>query len=248
MSKRSVSSVPPTAERLGSRRRTDSRMSKSGETHLARAEGESNVTRARTLPIERRQMAHLICPEVLRRSSLWDGMPGGDKEDPITAFKRAADALSAKRGIIDRIFSDDEVMITRSRRRTVVKTEATSSSHGRKLRDTMTMRSPPQSSGAERTSDELSSVLADLNLRVFPRDQTLLSSDDHPEVIQTIQGGLLRTISQLHHLGDRLSEWSPSSAWEEVEKLTQKLSEVSKRVAKRWSFVIFRPKSGRSRD
>ena len=38
-------------------------------------------------------------------------MDGGDKEDPITAFKRAADALSAKRGIIDRIVSEDEVMM-----------------------------------------------------------------------------------------------------------------------------------------
>ncbi|KAG2298665.1 hypothetical protein Bca52824_035137 [Brassica carinata] len=166
MSKRSGSSVPLTAERLGSKRRTNSPVSKSGGTHPACSECESNVTRARALPIERRQVAHLISPEVLRRSRLWDGMAGGDKEDPITAFKRAADALSAKRGIIDRIVSDDEVMITGSRRRTVVKTEATSSSHGRKLRDMTTMRSPPQSFGSERTSDELSSILADLNLRV----------------------------------------------------------------------------------
>ena len=54
------------------------------------------------------------------------------------------------------------------------------------------MRSPPQSSCTEQTPNGLSSVLADLNSKVFPRDETLLLSDDPPEVIQTIQGGLLR--------------------------------------------------------
>ncbi|KAL0716220.1 hypothetical protein Bca4012_065542 [Brassica carinata] len=180
-------------------------------THPARAEGESNVSRARALPIERH------------------GMACGDKEDPITAFKRAADALSAKRGITGGIVSDDEVVITGSRRKMMVKAEATSSSHGGTLRDRTIMRSLPQSSGAEQTPDGLSSLLADLNSKVFPRDQTLLSSDDPPEVIQTIQGGL----PWLHHLGDRLLGESPSLAREEVEKLTWQLfEEVSKRVAK----------------
>ncbi|KAG2314735.1 hypothetical protein Bca52824_017857 [Brassica carinata] len=111
----------------------------------------------------------------------------------------------------------------------MVKAEATSSSHGGTLRDRTIMRSLPQSSGAEQTPDGLSSLLADLNSKVFPRDQTLLSSDDPPEVIQTIQGGL----PWLHHLGDRLLGESPSLAREEVEKLTWQLfEEVSKRVAK----------------
>ncbi|KAG2328781.1 hypothetical protein Bca52824_011509 [Brassica carinata] len=191
MSKHSGSSVPLMAERLGSRRRKDSPLSKSGSssdphdesghkslapaplsyaspippldrfhlrprnglliveelpksdrkglafegTHPALAEGESNFTRAGALPIERRQVAHLISSEVLRRSRLWDGMAGGDKEDPITAFKRAADAPSAKRGIIGGIVSDDEVVITGSRRKMMVKAEATSSSHGKTLSD-----------------------------------------------------------------------------------------------------------------
>ncbi|KAG2307186.1 hypothetical protein Bca52824_026934 [Brassica carinata] len=184
-------------------------------------------------PIELRQVAYLISSEVLHRSRLWDGMAGGDKEDPITAFKRAADALSAKRGITGGIVSDDKVVITGSRRKMMVKAEATSSSHGRTLRDRTTTRSLPQSSSAEKTPDGLSSILADLNSKVFPRDQTLLSSVDPLEVIQTIQGGLLRTISKLHHLGDRLLKKIPSLAREEVEKLTRKLSEeVRKCVAK----------------
>ncbi|KAG2312185.1 hypothetical protein Bca52824_023742 [Brassica carinata] len=234
MSKRSGSSVPLTAERLGSRRRTNSPVSKSGSSSdphdesghrsLALAPlsyaspipplvdptlsvGEKDLeewrksyslpssvrgpillalrARATLLELDSRQMAHLISSEVLRRSRLWDGMAKGYKEDLITAFKRAADALSAIRGITGGIVSDDEVVITGSRRRMMVKAEATSSSHGRKLSDRTTMRSPPQSSGAEQTPDGLSSVLADLNSKVFPRDQTLLSSDDPSEVIQT---------------------------------------------------------------
>ncbi|KAG2328583.1 hypothetical protein Bca52824_011311 [Brassica carinata] len=100
-------------------------------THAARAEGESIVTRARALPIERRQVAHLISSEVLCRSRLWGA-------------------------------------------KMMVKAEATSSSHGRTLRDRTITRSLPQSSGAEQPPDGLSSVLADLNSKVFPRDQTLL--------------------------------------------------------------------------
>ncbi|KAG2330551.1 hypothetical protein Bca52824_001731 [Brassica carinata] len=156
MSKCSGSSVPITAERLKSRTRTDSPVSKSEETHPARAEGERNVTRARALPIERRQVAHLISPEVLCRSRLWDGMAGGYKDDPITAFKRATDALSAKRGITDGIVSDDEVVVTRTRSRMMVKAKATSSSHGRKLRDMTTVSNNKEE--IQPMNPELSSV------------------------------------------------------------------------------------------
>ncbi|KAG2328574.1 hypothetical protein Bca52824_011302 [Brassica carinata] len=161
MSKHSGSSLPLTAEGLGSRRRMDSPVSKSGSSSdphdesghksLAPAPlsyaslipplvGPTSVTFELRLPTERRQVALLISSEVLRRSRLWDGMVGGDKEDPITAFKRHADALSAKRGIIGGIVSDDEVVITGSRRKMMVKAEATSSSHGRTLRDKTTTR------------------------------------------------------------------------------------------------------------
>ncbi|KAG2328578.1 hypothetical protein Bca52824_011306 [Brassica carinata] len=93
--------------------------------------------------------------------------------------------------MIGGIVSDDEVVITGSRRKMMVKAEYTPSSHGRTLRDRTTTRSLPHSSGAEQTPDGLSSVLAYLNSKVFPRDQTLLSSDDPPEDIQTTRGGLL---------------------------------------------------------
>ncbi|KAG2323434.1 hypothetical protein Bca52824_016647 [Brassica carinata] len=154
-------------------------------------------------------------------------------EDPMTAFKRAADAILAKRGAIDMIASDDEVMITGRRRRVVVKAGATSSSQERKSRGGVTTRPAQQSSGAERTYDGFSGVLADLNAKVFPQDQTLLPDEDPSEVIRMIQGRLLRTLFQLHHLGDRLLEGNPSSDREEKEVLSRQLSEEkSKRVAK----------------
>ena len=110
----------------------------------------------------------------------------------MTAFKRSADAISVKRGVIDTISSDDEVMITGSIRKVVVKAGATSLSQERKSRGRVTTRSAQQSSGAERTYDGFSGVLAYLNAKVFPQDQTLLPDEDPSEVIRTIQGGLHR--------------------------------------------------------
>ncbi|KAL0696626.1 hypothetical protein Bca4012_063806 [Brassica carinata] len=139
-------------------------------------------------------------PEVLRHSRFRDDTAGGGVEDPMTAFKRSADAISVKRGVIDTNASDDEVMITGS---------------------------------YARTYDGFSGVLADLNAKVFPQDQTLLPDEDPSEVIQTIQGGLHRTLSQLNQLGDRLLERNLSSDREEKEELSRQISEEkSKRVAK----------------
>ncbi|KAG2314503.1 hypothetical protein Bca52824_017625 [Brassica carinata] len=84
MSKRSGSSVPLMAEKLSKNDRKGLSFGKKwqeryafmtlsgshyrwnfvGGTHPARAEGESNVLRARALPLELRQVAHLISPEV----------------------------------------------------------------------------------------------------------------------------------------------------------------------------------------
>ncbi|KAL0696621.1 hypothetical protein Bca4012_063801 [Brassica carinata] len=204
---------------------------RTGGTHPARAGGESNVARTRALPLERRQVIRLVKHQVLCRSLLWHGRRrrGG----PNDRLQEGCGYDLGEEGAIDRIASDDEFMITGSRRRVVVTAGATSLSQERKSRGGVTTRSAQQSSGAERTYDGFSGVLADLNAKVFPQDQTLLPDEDPSEVIRTLQDGLLRTLSQLHHLGDRLLEGNPSSDWEEKDELSRKLSEEkSKRVAK----------------
>ncbi|KAG2304744.1 hypothetical protein Bca52824_033395 [Brassica carinata] len=228
MSKRSGSSIPLTVEKSGSRRRTDSPVSKSGSSSVPHDKFGHDLLAPTPLSyaspitpslgpvvggegdLPQWQKDYSLLSAVALR--IPDDTAGGGVEDPMTAFKRSADAISVKRGVIDTNASDDEE---------------------RKSRGRVTTRSAQQSSGAERTYDGFSGVLADLNAKVFPQDQTLLPDEDPSEVIQTIQGGLHRTLSQLNQLGDRLLERNLSSDREEKEELSRQISEEkSKRVAK----------------
>ncbi|KAG2270449.1 hypothetical protein Bca4012_072638 [Brassica carinata] len=59
-------------------------------------------------------------------------MSGSVANDPFTAYQEAAKAMSAKKGSRSRTASGDEVMITGSRRSTVVKLEPSPSLPGKK--------------------------------------------------------------------------------------------------------------------
>uniref|UniRef100_M4FIX0 Uncharacterized protein n=1 Tax=Brassica campestris TaxID=3711 RepID=M4FIX0_BRACM len=85
------------------------------------------------------------------------------------------------------------------------------------LSDTALRRSSPRGN--------LAAALSNLNLQVFPLDGTTLPLGKPLEVIQVLQGGLLRNISQLYHLGEQLSLESSSISREELEKLKNQLSE-----------------------
>ncbi|KAF2567091.1 hypothetical protein F2Q70_00026034 [Brassica cretica] len=85
-------------------------------THPAPLEGESNVLRARALPLERCQVANLVGPEVLQRNRLWENMSGGAAQDPMAAFKEAAKAITSKKGSASKTNTEDDVMVTGSRR------------------------------------------------------------------------------------------------------------------------------------
>ncbi|KAG2304781.1 hypothetical protein Bca52824_033432 [Brassica carinata] len=95
-------------------------------THPAPSEGESTVTRARQLPLDRHRLDILVGETVLRRN-----MSGSATDDSFVAYQEAGKAMSAKRGSTSRTVSGDDVVVTGSRRATVVKTEPTSSSQGR---------------------------------------------------------------------------------------------------------------------
>ena len=123
-------------------------------THPAPSEGESTVLRARQLPFDRRQVNFLVSEIVLRRSSLCskylfslsaftfsqtpddyfysENMTGNVADDPFVAYQGAAKVMSAKKRSSSRTISGDEVMITGSRRATVVKLEPSSSRQGKK--------------------------------------------------------------------------------------------------------------------
>ncbi|KAG2288595.1 hypothetical protein Bca52824_048199 [Brassica carinata] len=122
-------------------------------TNPAPAEGESTVLRARQLPLDRRQVNFLVSETALLRSSLWskyvsshilclflvpDGsfctwnMSGSIVNDPFAAHQEAAKVMSAIKGSASRTTSGDEVVITGSRRKTMVKVEPSFSSQGKK--------------------------------------------------------------------------------------------------------------------
>ncbi|KAF2551133.1 hypothetical protein F2Q68_00034974 [Brassica cretica] len=97
----------------------------------------------------------------------------------------------------------------------------------------MAARSSQQSAEVAHSAGSLTTALSNLNLQVFPQDGTILPSGEPLEVVQILQGGLLRTISQLFHLGERLSIEGSLVSQEELDDLKRQVSEEkAQRVAR----------------
>ncbi|KAF3510628.1 hypothetical protein F2Q69_00007043 [Brassica cretica] len=203
-------------------------------THHAPSERERAVLRARQLPVDRRQVNFLVWETVLQRSSLWRDMSGGNTNDPFAAYQEAAKVMSAKKGSSSRNASGDEVMITGSRRLSVVKLEPSPSLPGKRPKSGGVMtRSAQQTADMARSAGSLAVALSNLNLNVFPQDGTVLPIGDPSEVVQVLQGGILRTVSQLYHLRERLSSEDLPILREEIEDLKrQVLGERNQRAAR----------------
>ncbi|KAG2314843.1 hypothetical protein Bca4012_065649 [Brassica carinata] len=137
-------------------------------------------------------------------------MSGSAANNSFAAYQEAAKVMSAKRGSASRTVSGDDMVVTGSRRAAVVKTEPTSSSQGRKTRGGGVMtRASHQSADIGRSVGILATALTNLNLSVFPRDGTVLPVGDTMEVIQVLQGGLLREneyLSRMFHLSEGSSK------------------------------------------
>ncbi|KAL0696248.1 hypothetical protein Bca4012_063428 [Brassica carinata] len=151
-------------------------------------------------------------------------------DDSFAAYQEAAKVMSAKRGSAIRTTSGDDVTVIGSQSAIMVKTEPTSLSQGRKTRGgRVVTRESHRSAEADCSAVNLATTLANLNLSVFSRDGTVLLIGETSEVIQVLQGGFLRTISQLFHLGERLSTENVSSAREELEALKREAMEEKDR-------------------
>ncbi|WZZ27730.1 hypothetical protein YC2023_011131 [Brassica napus] len=106
-------------------------------------------------------------------------MPGDITNDTFAAYQEAAKAMSVKKGSSSRSPSGDEVMITGSRRSTVVKLEPSPSLRGKGPKSGgVTTRSMQQSADMARSAGSLSVDLSNLNLNVFPQDGTILPIGD----------------------------------------------------------------------
>ena len=119
-------------------------------------------------------------------------MSGGNTNDPFAAYQEAAKVMSAKKGSSSRNASVDEVMITGSRRSSVVKLEPSPSLPGKRPKSGGVMtRSAQQTADMARSAGSLDVALSNLNLNVFPQDGTVLPIGDPSEVVQVLQGGIL---------------------------------------------------------
>ncbi|KAG2304766.1 hypothetical protein Bca52824_033417 [Brassica carinata] len=106
-------------------------------------------------------------------------------DDSFAAYKEVVKGMSAKRGSASQTVSRDDVVVTGSRRASVVKTEPTSSSQGRKTKGCgVITRASHQSAVIGRSMGILATALTNLNLSVFPRDGTILPIGDTTEVIK----------------------------------------------------------------
>ncbi|KAJ4902103.1 Uncharacterized protein Rs2_16054 [Raphanus sativus] len=99
-------------------------------THSTPVEGECNVLQARKLPLEQRRVIHLLSLEVLRRSKLWEDTREGSPEDPMIDFKKATDAILARRDSSSRNASGDGATTTGSKRRMIRRSNDFSPSRG----------------------------------------------------------------------------------------------------------------------
>ncbi|KAL0649902.1 hypothetical protein Bca4012_092593 [Brassica carinata] len=120
-------------------------------------------------------------------------MAGGVANDPFTAYQEAAKVMSAKKGSSSRSASEDEEIITGSRCSKEVKLEPSPSLPGKRPKSGgVTTRSAQQAADMARSAGSLAVDLSTLNLNVFPQDGTVLPIGDPLEVVQVLQGGLLR--------------------------------------------------------
>ncbi|KAJ4881492.1 Uncharacterized protein Rs2_38547 [Raphanus sativus] len=123
----------------------------------------------------------------------------------MVAFKKATDAISARRDSSSRNASGDGATTVGNKRRMIMRDGDSSPSRGGRSREGVSTRSQrPLLTGC--SSGGLSDVLADLNANVFARMKALPSDKDSSGIVQQVQGELLQVLSDLHHLKDRIVE------------------------------------------
>ncbi|KAF2619043.1 hypothetical protein F2Q68_00039952 [Brassica cretica] len=126
-------------------------------------------------------------------------MSGNVADDPFAAYQEAAKVMSAKNGSDSQTVSRDDVVVTGSHLQL--------------------------SAEISRSAGSLATALSNLNLKVFPQDGTVLPIGDPSEVVQVLHGGLLRTVSEHYHLGERLSNEGLAALREELEDLNRQVSD-----------------------
>ncbi|KAF3528271.1 hypothetical protein DY000_02040278 [Brassica cretica] len=158
--------------------------------------GEKTITQVLELPIERCQVPFLVSKEALERCSIRGNMSGSKGEEALAEYKRALEVMSVKKAAPKKATpseNDDEVQFIKSNKRQAA-TALASSSKRKSRASGSTLRVSPTS------SNDLATVLASLNTKVFPLTPVILPEGDYLASIQLIHGDLLQAMSQMFHL------------------------------------------------
>ncbi|KAF2532080.1 hypothetical protein F2Q70_00030347 [Brassica cretica] len=159
--------------------------------------GRKTVEQMLRLPIELRQTPFLVSKAALKRCSIWGEMSRSKGDEALAEYKKALEVMSVRKSAPKRAASvdDDEVQFLRSSKRLTVAATAPSCSK-KKFK---ALGSSPSA------SYDWTTVLTNLNTKVFPSTLVLLASEEDSSVaIQLLQGDLFQVASQLFHLGERM--------------------------------------------
>ncbi|KAF3566482.1 hypothetical protein DY000_02014466 [Brassica cretica] len=183
--------------------------------------GEKTIKQVLELPIERRQVPFLVSKDALERCSIWDNMSGSKGEEAQAEYKRALEVMSVKKAAPKKAAPSENDDEGHSNKRQAASALASSSKKKHRASGS-TSRVFPSSSSDPAT------VLANLNTKVFPLTPVILPDGDSSASIQLIQGDLLRAMSQLFHLGERMGDHASLKA--DLAELTFQLREEKDNV------------------
>ncbi|KAF3573553.1 hypothetical protein F2Q69_00058668 [Brassica cretica] len=150
--------------------------------------GEKTITQVLELPIESCQVPFLVSKEALERCSIQGNMSGSKDEEALAEYKRALEVMSVKKAAPKKATpceNDDEVQFIKNNKRQAATSLASSSKRNSRASGS-TLRVSPTS------SNDLATVLASLNTKVFPLTPVILPEEDYLASIQLIHGDLLQ--------------------------------------------------------
>ncbi|KAH0898735.1 hypothetical protein HID58_048303, partial [Brassica napus] len=129
----------------------------------------------------------LVSNAALKRCSNWGEMSGSKGDEALAEYKKALEVMSARKSAPKRAASvdDDEVQFLRSSKHLTVAATAPSSSK----------KKSKASGSSPSASYDWTTVLTNLNTKVFPSTPVLLASEEDSYVaIQSLQGDLLQAL------------------------------------------------------
>ncbi|KAJ4901882.1 Uncharacterized protein Rs2_15833 [Raphanus sativus] len=148
----------------------------------------------------RRRVTYLLSLKLITGYSSLESVREEGSDDPMIAFKKATDAISARRDSSSRNASGDGTTAAGNKCRLIRSDDISPSQGGRPREGVSTRSQRPSLTGC--SCGRLSGVLTDLNANVFARMHALPLDKDPSGIIQQVQGELLQNWDRTTPFGD----------------------------------------------